>query len=191
MPPPPLARTQSPSHVLEYRSAEGDDVLSWSNWREKKDFGLHLILTIWMLIWVPMTFVVTVLTWRHTIAGPGSLFVAFAWLGLIAGSTAILRLAMRETIRVRDDVIELTLEGLGYKRQRVIKRSEIQSLSLEKIGDESVYTLNLFLTGTLTRRRVMLAYSLSVLRKGEVFAWLKSTLQARGYDCEFTKEDGR
>jgi len=175
--------------VLEYRSTEGDDVLSWSNWREKKDFGLHLFITLWMLGWVPMTFYVTLLTWRQGAAGPGALFAAFAWLGLVAGGTVFLRLAMRETLRVRDDVIELTLEGLGYKRQRVIKRSEIEALSLEKIGDESVYTLNLFLTGKLTRRRVLLAYSLSKTRKAEVFTWLKTTLQARGYDCEFHAGD--
>jgi hypothetical protein len=112
-------------------------------------------------------------------------FAAMFCFGFIAGSSFFWRLLGRETIRVRDDVLELTTKLPCYHRIRVIRREHLHSVSLENYGDESVQTLNLFVTNATWNSRIMIAYSLSRARKLFVYTWLKQCMEKRGWTCEF------
>jgi len=177
--------------VIDYRNDLASDTVSWSNWRMRKQAEIFIVLTLWFVIWVPATLRYTLLAVGHKLpVGVSLVFIPLFWLGVGLALLIFLRLFLHETIRVRDDRVILTLEGLGFQHTRELRREHIWRLSLETLNNE-VRTLNLFVSRGAFGRRILLAYTVRVKEKAALYEWLKSAMERRGYSCEFSSTDER
>ena len=141
-----LERIMLRNAVIEYRNDAGADTVSWSNWRMRKQLDLYIGLTVWSLLWVPGTVGVTLLGFGHKLPlSTALIFIPILWFGVGIAALLFLRLFMNETIRVRDDMVILTLKGLGFRHTSEVRREHIKCLSLES-GNDEVETLNLIVS---------------------------------------------
>jgi hypothetical protein len=167
--------------------ADGDaDVVAWSCWRAAKDRGLLAVLAVWTVL----SGLFAVLATYFVATGPpsgltGVAVLAVAWELPTIGLVALLRCATRESVRVADDHLEWHCEGILRRTHKHVPRDTVAGLTLERYEDETVWTLNLWRRNVgLLRARMLLAYTLAVGAKADVFRLLRTACERRGWALE-------
>src|SRR6266446_7314608 len=120
------------------------DTLLIDKKRMRKDKGLLIFITLFWIIWAPMTLFVTGYALWMELNAPDKgvrlfliVWLPIAWIGTIGIPLHIASLFGREILTVDDSAFTIRNTGSGLPRRKVVARSEARELFLGRYNDGS------------------------------------------------------
>lgn len=155
--------------------------------RFRKDRFQAGFLVVFWILWAPATFFVT----GMLATGEGPRFfllfwLCFGWLGVLLVPWALLTRNRKQRLTLSAGRLLVSGTSLLPWSKQEIRREELRALTFEHYGDESVLTLNLFVTGLLGR--VMLAALVHPDGKQILFGEIAQFLREHGFRFEARNE---
>jgi hypothetical protein len=172
------ASLQLPGYPIEVRASAGTLRLDWDNRKMPKDQGITCSLTVFWLIWAPLTVYVTVLLIVNCVKpDPNAFFLAvwcvFGWLGTLGIPYGFCQRRWSEWIEISKENITCGWTGRGAPRAKSFSMQDLRELYLGHYGQqgdtESTATLNLLTARSIRGRRVLIGYWLAPHVKGRLY----------------------
>ena len=156
----------------------------------RTDRGLVGCLTVWWLIWVPATALVTYLAYaeRHIFF---YIWLVFGYVGTVAVPYALLIRKRKQILEVSGKSLVVYYTGSLFGPKIEIDKQNLKALTLEAYDEESGYSLNLFQKHGFRHHRISLANFVHPKDKAILMEEIREFLQKHGFVFDVKNEMDR